>query len=259
MSFDRNILQQIYDEEETDNFIYSIREELMSRVMKECYKIYLEKQTIRFVVQCAYDALVRFLSFQFYYHHPVPNVKDPTWTPDSHVEPSPKDTWSAGAIPVRLPKVPEEEQDDDAVEKKKDIDLFPCTCPKVIECVCADPDTVLIEKWNKHYSAHEIINVTPTETKRSDEDTDQIAMPSRQTTEDELNVTMIESNATTSAGDLKPKRKKEKQMMRDVKQEIPEPGRRGSQASVVKLPPIRVSTKLQTKLNEQKKKKKQQY
>ncbi|KAH1017482.1 uncharacterized protein LOC109535131 [Dendroctonus ponderosae] len=98
---DDGVLDILKEDEETYSNVLAIREELMDRVMEECFKSYLKKQTVKFVVQCAYDALVKFLSFNFYHHPEIPDITRPEWVPDQPIEPSPKDTWACDAVPIR--------------------------------------------------------------------------------------------------------------------------------------------------------------
>lgn len=98
---DDGLLDILSEDEETYNNVLAIREELMDKVMEKCYKSYLKKQTVKFLVQCAYDALVKFLSFNFYYHPDIPDMNRPEWVPDQPIEPSPKDTWACNAVPIR--------------------------------------------------------------------------------------------------------------------------------------------------------------
>lgn len=65
------LLQKVAEQEEKELFLYSIREELMDRVMEEIYKRYLERQSIKFTVDCAYKALVQVLKTNFFVHDKV--------------------------------------------------------------------------------------------------------------------------------------------------------------------------------------------
>ncbi|XP_030761729.1 uncharacterized protein LOC115886628 [Sitophilus oryzae] len=280
MSSNQEILDQVYKQEETDNFIYSIREELMDRVMKECYDIYIKKQTIRFVVQCAYDALVKFISISCYYHYPVPNIKTSSWTSDVPIEPSPKDTWAIGAVPVRPFDVGEGNSEDRARDKTDNLEerSFSCYCPKNLRCMCTHREEEVFDILNREYQeskdqlsassmSHEHpINVTLesaskksfTMTKQSVVDFDQSAR--RANRSDTLTTTVTKESSpgtqSDSVSDVKRrKKKKDKVQVKDVKQEVPDPVVRGSKLSLVKLPPLRINTKVQSKPDDKKKKK----
>lgn len=64
-------IPKIADQEEKELVVYSVREELMKRVMDEIYKRYLEKQCIKFTVDCAHKALIQVLKNEFLVHDKV--------------------------------------------------------------------------------------------------------------------------------------------------------------------------------------------
>lgn len=66
-------LQKVAEQEEKELFLYSLREELINRVMNVIYKRYLEKQCVKFTVDCAYKALVQILKIEFLIHDKVNN------------------------------------------------------------------------------------------------------------------------------------------------------------------------------------------
>lgn len=133
---DDDLLNKAYQNEETDNFILSIREELMERVMDECYKIYIKKQTIKFVVQCAYDALVKFISFNFYYHPECPDTTQSIWIPDEPIEPSPKDTWAFGAVPVRPASIKAKQRESHDFSSNSSATVHEMKCCMCLEHIC---------------------------------------------------------------------------------------------------------------------------
>lgn len=68
-------LQKVAEQEEKELFVYSVREELMRRVMDEIYKRYLERQSVTLTVDCAYKALVQMLKMEFCVHDKVQIVE----------------------------------------------------------------------------------------------------------------------------------------------------------------------------------------
>lgn len=78
----------------------------MHAVMGECYKKYLEKQCVKFIVHCSYKALLKLIDLNFYVHNPVwAQFKDhPDWSADAPPEPSAPDTWAAFNVPKTEPK-----------------------------------------------------------------------------------------------------------------------------------------------------------
>ncbi|CAG9761328.1 unnamed protein product [Ceutorhynchus assimilis] len=116
-------LQRIHKDEEDYMIVLSIRDELMENVFEECFKNYLKNQGVKFIVQCAYDAMIKYLSFEFYYHPEVPDVNQSLWIPDEPIESSPKDSWAAEAVPLQ-PKVQQTEMtsaklEEDTEEKEE--------------------------------------------------------------------------------------------------------------------------------------------
>lgn len=101
--------QRVIDKQEKDSIIYSIREDLMSRVMNVCYQNYLEKQTVKFMAHCTVKAFAQLLNMAFfnhdlgkpyYYNHPC-------YTGDKAITPSPPDSWAAYTAPIKLkPQLP---------------------------------------------------------------------------------------------------------------------------------------------------------
>ncbi|KAF5288437.1 hypothetical protein FQR65_LT02089 [Abscondita terminalis] len=63
-------MQSVIKKQERDLIVYSVREELMSRVMNECYKRYIEQQTFKFMAQCSTRAFVELLNLSNFNHDP---------------------------------------------------------------------------------------------------------------------------------------------------------------------------------------------
>lgn len=120
----RPLNDRIFEQEQTDLIIYSIREELLDRVMDEVYAKYMQKQSIKYTVHCAYHSLLQILSTEFFVHdkgHPF-YTGHPFWAPDREPKPSPPDTWAGYNVPILpkpLPVVPPPVR---AVRKKVSLD-----------------------------------------------------------------------------------------------------------------------------------------
>lgn len=93
-----NLMQK----EEDDIFIYRIREQLISRVMKECDKIDKQRRSVEFLVECSHKAWKQIIYLNFLPHQPpAESLEGPHWTPDVETEPCPPDTWSVNGVKVR--------------------------------------------------------------------------------------------------------------------------------------------------------------
>lgn len=112
----------IYEEEEIDNFILSIREIIINNVMLEIDRIDLTTRTIAFIVDIGCDALWRMLNIEFIQHTESFDFDTPAWKGDSCMKPSPKDTWTAKSIPIVPTK---------SARPSKDFSKF---LPKICDC-----------------------------------------------------------------------------------------------------------------------------
>ncbi|XP_050301787.1 uncharacterized protein LOC126739985 [Anthonomus grandis grandis] len=303
MSTEENesILNEIFKNEEDQQIVLSIREELMERVMDECYKSYIKSQTIKFVVQCAYDALLKYLSFECYYHPEPPDTSTPIWTPDLPIEPSPKDTWAADAVPIRYVDYCEEAPD--IIYESRSIFTTPsntktdltfdftdhqsevCPCIEHL-CICKKPIENVWEETSISNSSPPFESTKYASTVPLDEysivddqklnNTDQSVTISEsyfssseftnqvpnieETTTGSQTTYHNESSIKMDAGEpkimSKPKFRKRSKIKEeaDKKIKVPDSLCRGSIASDIILPPIRVSTALHSKMNTQEKK-----
>lgn len=97
---------RFFEEEENYSIVYGIREIILNHVLDACYQKYLEKQSVKFLVHCAYKALVKLIDLNFYVHNPVwSNFQNsPDWSADAPPEPSPPDTWAAYNVPFSTPQ-----------------------------------------------------------------------------------------------------------------------------------------------------------
>lgn len=249
---DDDLLNKAYQNEETDNFILSIREELMQKVMDECYKIYLKKQTIKFVVQCAYDALVKYISFNFYYHPECPDTTQSIWIPDEPVEPSPKDTWAFGAVPVRPPSFKAKQRDSNPSSNGS------ATADEMKCCMCLEHICTCLVSVQDRIATFE---ATSDQVCLSDEKLG--SKPSKQS--GVTTKTSSGSSYTVQSSESKKNVKKHPKIITkttkppaETKEEIEsvteikgqgegKKGKSGSQLSLLKLPPIRVNSAFYSK------------
>ncbi|XP_022916288.1 uncharacterized protein [Onthophagus taurus] len=99
-----------FPHEETDfSAIYSIRDELINSVLDECMKREFEKLSIKYIVNCAYEAIKRIIELEFNMHDfgKEDFQNDPVWKPDQPPICSPPDTWAASNVPVVTTEVEE--------------------------------------------------------------------------------------------------------------------------------------------------------
>ncbi|KAL1497783.1 hypothetical protein ABEB36_008681 [Hypothenemus hampei] len=259
---DEELLSQILQEQDDTNVVLSVREELMDRVMEECYKSYLKKQTVRFVVQCAYDALVKYLSFNFYYHPEAPDVSQAVWIPDPPIKPSPKDTWAYNAVAIGSADYKDYKNDDrwsfldspnssESNETTINKESKNCSCMEHL-CKClVPPEEINKQQFDtspgqppcskeKLISTFNILENIETDLDLSETSTDL----SEQFTEK-----MIRDGSLAPRVEVKSKIKNKKvtSPQKKIKMEVQETVRNGSQASLFVLPPIRVNSTFYSK------------
>lgn len=133
-------LSQVYNEEENENVPYSIREEILEKVMCEIDIIYSKQKVVQFVVNCAYSAIINLISTFFYYHSSPPDV-DRNWVSDIPNQPSEPDSWAARNVPVRC-RTPLPSQ---RVMKSESTGTCYCDLPST-NCNCFDVGNEAIEK-----------------------------------------------------------------------------------------------------------------
>lgn len=249
---DDDLLNKAYQNEETDNFILSIREELMQKVMDECCKIYLKKQTIKFVVQCVYDALVKYISFNFYYHPECPDTTQSIWIPDKPVEPSPKDTWAFGGVPVRPASFKAKQRDSNVPSSNGSATADEMKCCMCLEHICtclvtvqdriatfeATSDRVCLSDEKLGSNASKQSGVT-TKTSSGSSNTVQSSESKK----------YVKKHPKTSKASAETKEEIDKgESVTEIKgQDEGKKGKSGSQLSLLKLPPIRVNSTFYSK------------
>ncbi|KAF5290509.1 hypothetical protein FQA39_LY03613 [Lamprigera yunnana] len=113
-------LQKIVELQERDLIVYSIREELMAKVMEECYKNYIDKQSVKFMVHCGMKAIVQLVHMSSFNHDAGKPffVGHPAYQPDQAAPPSAPDSWSARNVPIKEKTLPQIQP-----EPTSDIDL----------------------------------------------------------------------------------------------------------------------------------------
>lgn len=122
-------LTKIIQEEENYNFIYGLREEIFENVSRYIDEIEFEKDRIRFVADCAYEAIVKLLTIEFYHHSAMINPLEGGWVMDEPPEPSPPDTWAAKRVTVMPKPKPK-------VESTSGSECRSCICNFDNECKC---------------------------------------------------------------------------------------------------------------------------
>ncbi|KAJ8915010.1 hypothetical protein NQ315_015984 [Exocentrus adspersus] len=127
--------KKIYEEEEEDNFVFSIREEIIGKVFTEIGRYEQDADTLQFVVDCAVEALRRVVTLQFYYHKEIPDPRHPSWCPDEPIPPSPPDSWACNVVSIRKSQADLLARSSEVVETSSS-EREPCPCDLGVECLC---------------------------------------------------------------------------------------------------------------------------
>lgn len=137
------IFEEIYNEEDADSVVYSIREEIIEKVMKQIDLLYFKEQLVNFLVDCSQDALKKLISIQFYHHNEPANLKK-NWACEVPLPPCEPDTWTSKRVPLVSDKssvVSLETKDSTSTEE------FPeCTCDIGVDCLCYKKQEERIQK-----------------------------------------------------------------------------------------------------------------
>ncbi|GLV34899.1 hypothetical protein CBL_09379 [Carabus blaptoides fortunei] len=98
-----NKWKEVMDQQEFYLMMLEIREELLSRVLDECYKKYIEKESIKYIVDCAYLSWKQIVDINFYVHDRLTDFygNNSLWIPDEELEPCIADSWAKGNISVK--------------------------------------------------------------------------------------------------------------------------------------------------------------
>ncbi|CAI5785004.1 Hypothetical predicted protein [Podarcis lilfordi] len=106
--------------EEAEDHVGDILAGLMDQVLEECFKVYLERQCIPYVITQARDAMLQIIEWRFLVRDEgeagVP--AEPTWQEDEEPVAGITDSWAQGSVPVlqamprpeepEVPRLPEE-------------------------------------------------------------------------------------------------------------------------------------------------------
>lgn len=95
--------------------ILDIREELLENIYKEYTKKNLEKQSAKFVVNCAHDAWKKLVNLNFLHHNFQNLGNNIYWVPDSELVICKPDSWSRANLKLNMKGNPREmfQQTDD--------------------------------------------------------------------------------------------------------------------------------------------------
>ncbi|XP_018576530.1 uncharacterized protein LOC108915064, partial [Anoplophora glabripennis] len=148
-------MRKIYDEEDEDNFIFSIREEIVGNTLNQVSKIIQENDVMNLVVDCAVDALRKVIGLHFYVHTNVVDIGHPNWSPDEPIPPSPPDCLTTRMVPIRP-------QPTGVVTDQKDQKPEPCQCELGVDCLCLKSPGERIEQ-----ALMELSKEKPKKTKKS--------------------------------------------------------------------------------------------
>lgn len=94
---------KIADEEEIELLVYAVREDLIRRVMNEIQARHAEKQSFKYIVDCAHKALLQLLSVKFYVHdkkQQLFNSEYSIWTPDEELKSVQADSWAVVNVSI---------------------------------------------------------------------------------------------------------------------------------------------------------------
>uniref|UniRef100_UPI00358F2580 uncharacterized protein C2orf81 homolog isoform X2 n=1 Tax=Myxine glutinosa TaxID=7769 RepID=UPI00358F2580 len=125
------------EQEEGEDIVMDIMDELMSRTMDRCYKVYIERQLFPYMANWVKEAVLQVVECRFIVHDGEKDIaEDPTWQEDSEPIPCAIDSWATGAVPIQnsdsdpiINLVVEEIPVDTVVEgiKKKALEEKACT------------------------------------------------------------------------------------------------------------------------------------
>ena len=87
------------DEPDPVHIASSIMTEIVDTTFEKIYERDMERQTIKFVVHCAHQALLKALRIHFYQHNDYIRT-DQFWGSDKHLAPSSPDSWSFHQVPL---------------------------------------------------------------------------------------------------------------------------------------------------------------
>ncbi|XP_044272568.1 uncharacterized protein LOC123016313 [Tribolium madens] len=120
-SLNKNLSRKISEiEENGETVAQGIMHEILETSLETIEKRYLERQTIKFVVHCAHQALTKALKMHFYQHNDyIRNAE--FWGSEKRLEPSFPDSWAINQVPVTK-NIAEEEELNTLKRIKSEID-----------------------------------------------------------------------------------------------------------------------------------------
>ncbi|XP_072262865.1 uncharacterized protein C2orf81 homolog [Pyxicephalus adspersus] len=89
--------------EDGEEVVGDIMDSLISRVMEECYKVYLQRQLIPYTISQAGDAMIRIIEWAFIPRDDGEDDNYPKQTWQEEPQPCPNDSWAQGCVPVTQP------------------------------------------------------------------------------------------------------------------------------------------------------------
>ncbi|XP_066568037.1 uncharacterized protein C2orf81 homolog [Amia ocellicauda] len=88
-------------QEEGEEVVADIVDKLMSRVMEECYRVYLQRQLVPFTVSQAREALLQMVEWRFLVRDEGEGPDSTSsWEEDEEPQPCSTDSWAQGCVPV---------------------------------------------------------------------------------------------------------------------------------------------------------------
>lgn len=119
--------QKIVEQEDEELVVFSIREELMQNVMDEIRAREIEKESIKYTVNCAHKALLQLLSIEFYVHDKGQPFYSghPAWVADEEPTASPADSWAAANVPILRKPLPSPAEQQKAEENPCEAEAGP--------------------------------------------------------------------------------------------------------------------------------------
>ncbi|KAK6629765.1 hypothetical protein RUM43_003583 [Polyplax serrata] len=125
----------IWEKEETDLFILSLREEIVQKCLNTIYENYLNRQVVTFTVHCAYLAWVKAIGIYYMFKDPGdsynPEVRG-SWEPDEEPEPSVIDSWGSQCIKAFKPQ---------PLKREKGKDLESTLLPPIPDVINSPPNS----------------------------------------------------------------------------------------------------------------------
>nr|XP_016853266.1 PREDICTED: uncharacterized protein C2orf81 homolog isoform X1 [Anolis carolinensis] len=88
--------------EEAEDSVADLLAVMLDQVMEECYKVYLDRQCIPYVINQAREAMIQIIEWRFLVRDEgeVDVPTDPTWQEDEEPVPGITDCWAQGSVPV---------------------------------------------------------------------------------------------------------------------------------------------------------------